>query len=103
MRGRVEPDVPLDHDFGGGNLDATLVAANSAKGAIYPPGSVLQLIPGFSNSFSCLSASASSGLTGLSQRGSVLCSARIIAGVTESGAQPWSVSHTRSHCGAAVR
>src|SRR5262245_60177069 len=58
---------------------------------------------GFSNSFSCLGASASSGLTGLSQRGSVLCSARIIAGVTGSGAQPWSVSHTRSHCGAAVR
>jgi len=28
-----------------GDLDATLAAANSAKGAIYPPGSVLQLIP----------------------------------------------------------
>src|SRR5215831_6317448 len=28
-----------------GNLDATLAAANSAAGAIYPPGSVLQLIP----------------------------------------------------------
>jgi len=29
-----------------GNLDATLAAANSTRGAIYPPGSVLQLIPG---------------------------------------------------------
>jgi hypothetical protein len=29
-----------------GNLDATLAAANSATGAVYPPGSVLQLIPG---------------------------------------------------------
>jgi hypothetical protein len=28
-----------------GNLDATLAAANSAEGAIYPPGSVIQLIP----------------------------------------------------------
>jgi hypothetical protein len=28
-----------------GNLDATLAAANSAQGAVYPPGSVLQLIP----------------------------------------------------------
>jgi hypothetical protein len=28
-----------------GNLDATLAAANSANGAIYPPGSVVQLIP----------------------------------------------------------
>ena len=28
-----------------GNLDATLAAANSAGGAIYPPGSVIQLIP----------------------------------------------------------
>ena len=28
-----------------GDLDATLAAANSAKAAIYPPGSVLQLIP----------------------------------------------------------
>jgi hypothetical protein len=29
-----------------GNLDATLAAANSSTGAVYPPGSVLQLIPG---------------------------------------------------------
>jgi hypothetical protein len=29
-----------------GNLDATLVAANSTTGAMYPPGSVIQLIPG---------------------------------------------------------
>ena len=29
-----------------GNLDGTLAAANSAKGAVYPPGSVIQLIPG---------------------------------------------------------
>src|SRR5712675_1712427 len=29
-----------------GNLDATLAAANSTTGALYPPGSVLQLIPG---------------------------------------------------------
>src|SRR5438876_1416745 len=29
-----------------GNLDATLAAANSATGAVYPPGSVIQLIPG---------------------------------------------------------
>jgi hypothetical protein len=29
-----------------GNLDATLAAANSATGAVYPPGSVLQLVPG---------------------------------------------------------
>ena len=29
-----------------GDLDATLAAANSATGAVYPPGSVLQLIPG---------------------------------------------------------
>jgi hypothetical protein len=28
-----------------GNLDATLAAANSAGGAVYPPGSVVQLIP----------------------------------------------------------
>jgi hypothetical protein len=28
-----------------GNLDATLAAANSAGGAVYPPGSVIQLIP----------------------------------------------------------
>ena len=28
-----------------GNLDATLAAANSATGAAYPPGSVIQLIP----------------------------------------------------------
>jgi hypothetical protein len=29
-----------------GNLDATLAAANSTTGAVYPPGSVIQLIPG---------------------------------------------------------
>src|SRR5437016_1386239 len=29
-----------------GNLDGTLAAANSATGAVYPPGSVIQLIPG---------------------------------------------------------
>ena len=29
-----------------GNLDATLAAANSTTGAVYPPGSLLQLIPG---------------------------------------------------------
>jgi hypothetical protein len=29
-----------------GNLDATLAAANSPTGAVYPPGSVIQLIPG---------------------------------------------------------
>jgi hypothetical protein len=29
-----------------GNLDATLAAANSTMGAVYPPGSVIQLIPG---------------------------------------------------------
>jgi hypothetical protein len=29
-----------------GDLDATLAAANSATGATYPPGSVIQLIPG---------------------------------------------------------
>jgi hypothetical protein len=29
-----------------GNLDATLAAANAGKGAVYPPGSVVQLIPG---------------------------------------------------------
>jgi hypothetical protein len=29
-----------------GNLDATLAAANSMTGAVYPPGSLLQLIPG---------------------------------------------------------
>ena len=29
-----------------GNLDATLTAANSTTGAVYPPGSVIQLIPG---------------------------------------------------------
>ena len=28
------------------NLDGTLAAANSATGAVYPPGSVIQLIPG---------------------------------------------------------
>ena len=28
-----------------GNLDATLAAANSAGGGVYPPGSVVQLIP----------------------------------------------------------
>jgi hypothetical protein len=29
-----------------GNVDATLAAANSRTGAVYPPGSVVQLIPG---------------------------------------------------------
>jgi hypothetical protein len=29
-----------------GDLDATLAAANSPTGAVYPPGSVIQLIPG---------------------------------------------------------
>ena len=29
-----------------GNLNATLAAANSSTGAVYPPGSVIQLIPG---------------------------------------------------------
>src|SRR5262249_28754532 len=29
-----------------GNLDATLAAANSTTGTVYPPGSVIQLIPG---------------------------------------------------------
>jgi len=29
-----------------GQLDATLAAANSPTGAVYPPGSVIQLIPG---------------------------------------------------------
>ena len=29
-----------------GNLDATLAAANSTMGAVYPPGSVIQLVPG---------------------------------------------------------
>jgi hypothetical protein len=29
-----------------GNLDATLAAANSPTGAVYPPGSVVQLVPG---------------------------------------------------------
>ncbi len=29
-----------------GHLDATLAAANSTKGAVYPPGSVIQLVPG---------------------------------------------------------
>ena len=29
-----------------GHLDATLAAANSTKGAVYPPGSVVQLVPG---------------------------------------------------------
>ena len=29
-----------------GNLDATLAAANSKTGAVYPPGTVLQLVPG---------------------------------------------------------
>jgi hypothetical protein len=28
-----------------GNLDATLATANSPRGAVYPPGSVIQLIP----------------------------------------------------------
>jgi hypothetical protein len=30
----------------GGDLDATLAAANAKTGAVYPPGSVVQLIPG---------------------------------------------------------
>src|SRR4029078_4695281 len=29
-----------------GNLDATLAVANSATGGTYPPGSVIQLVPG---------------------------------------------------------
>jgi hypothetical protein len=29
-----------------GDLDATVAAANSATGAVYPPGSVIQLVPG---------------------------------------------------------
>src|SRR5712692_7329843 len=29
-----------------GNLDAALAAANATAGAVYPPGSVVQLIPG---------------------------------------------------------
>src|SRR5262245_52708431 len=29
-----------------GDLDATLATANSPNGAVYPPGSVIQLIPG---------------------------------------------------------
>jgi hypothetical protein len=29
-----------------GGLDATLAAANSPRGAVYPPGSIIQLIPG---------------------------------------------------------
>jgi hypothetical protein len=29
-----------------GNLDATLATANSATGGVYPPGTLLQLIPG---------------------------------------------------------
>src|SRR5215468_12423471 len=29
-----------------GNLSGTLAAANAATGAVYPPGSVIQLIPG---------------------------------------------------------
>ena len=29
-----------------GSLDATLATANSPRGAVYPPGSVIQLIPG---------------------------------------------------------
>jgi hypothetical protein len=29
-----------------GNLEGTLAAANSTTGAVYPPGSVIQLIPG---------------------------------------------------------
>lgn len=29
-----------------GHLDATLAAANSPTGAVYPPGSVIQLVPG---------------------------------------------------------
>jgi len=33
----------VDHLLG--NLDATLAAANSTTGAVYPPGSVIQLIP----------------------------------------------------------
>ena len=57
----------------------------------------------FISSASCLSASASSALiAGLSHRGSVLCRAATIARVTGIGAQPWSVSHTRSHCGRAA-
>ena len=28
-----------------GNLDGTLAAANAPEGAIYPPGSVVQLVP----------------------------------------------------------
>src|SRR5215471_14466703 len=56
----------------------------------------------FSSCSSCSIASASSGLIGLfPQRGSVLCKAAIIARVTGSGAQPWSVSQTTSHCAAA--
>jgi hypothetical protein len=39
-------DEPFYVDNLRGNLDATLAAANSATGAVYPPGSVLQLIPG---------------------------------------------------------
>src|SRR5262245_16702856 len=78
---------------------------NVRKACVAPSGALVLCFHsrGFSTSSSCLSASASSALIGLLQRGSVLCSARIIAGVTESGAQPWSVSHTRSHCGAAIR
>src|SRR5262245_52692173 len=29
-----------------GDLEATLAAANSSTGAVYPPGSVVQLVPG---------------------------------------------------------
>ena len=39
---------------------------------------------------------------GLSQRGSVRCSAPLMARVSGIGAQPWPVSHTRSHSGRAA-
>jgi hypothetical protein len=56
----------------------------------------------FISSFSCLSASASSGLiVWVLQRGSVLCKAPIMARVTGTGGQPWSISQMRSHCGRA--
>src|SRR5262249_46587259 len=38
--------TPVNVDNLQGNLDATLAAANSTAGAVYPPGSVIQLIPG---------------------------------------------------------
>src|SRR5262245_1290687 len=41
--------TPVRHFYVGnlrGELDATLAAANSPNGAVYPPGSVIQLIPG---------------------------------------------------------